>query len=393
MHKLSKHIVSFLAKDEIEENALKQLETTSKIPFLFKHIAVMPDCHCGMGSTVGSVIPTKNAIMPSAVGVDIGCGMIAVKTSLTASQLPENLEKLRDGIDRRIPMSAGGYNNKLTDSAEKRVTELQSFHRSSDLNHLTSKWTLQLGSLGSGNHFIEICLDESQQVWVVLHSGSRGIGNKIAQKHINVAKQLMKDMYITLEDPDLAYLPDRIPEFQEYIDDLLWAQKFALLNREEMMDRVMTELSYQMYGENGHQEELEVERINCHHNFTQMENHFGQNIWITRKGAIQMRKGQLGIIPGSMGTETYIVKGLENPMSFHSAPHGAGRVMSRTQARKTFTADDLKASMGSKVYKHGAEFVDEIPAAYKPIQKVIENSKELVEVVHRLDQIVNLKGH
>jgi tRNA-splicing ligase RtcB len=255
-----------------------------------------------------------------------------------------------------------------------------------------SDWMHQLGSLGSGNHFIEVCLDESDTVWLVLHSGSRGIGNQLAQKYIKIAQKLMEQNDIPLKDRDLAYLSEGTNDFRNYIRDLLWAQDFALLNREEMMDRALTELSKTIYKEAGHEQELESERINCHHNFTQLENHFGENVWITRKGAIQMKLGQLGVIPGSMGTRSYIVSGLENALSFHSAPHGAGRRMSRTQAKAKFTLKDLEAVMGEISFRHSQNLVDEIPMAYKDIDQVINNSKELVKVKHTLRQVVNVKG-
>src|SRR5215204_1173404 len=275
MDKINDKIITFLNPETIEPQAKAQLLNISEMPFVFKHIAVMPDCHLGKGATVGSVIATKGAVMPAAVGVDIGCGMIAVKSKFFANDLPESLEGTRKGIERRIPLGAGAYNKNLTPSATKRISAL---HEKGDYTAINN-WHAQLGSLGSGNHFIEICLDESDQVWVVLHSGSRGIGNKLAQKHIKIAQKLMDDNLISLKDRDLAYLPENNPAFTAYITDLLWAQKFALLNREEMMDRVMTELSYLFFKEDGHQPEIELERINCHHNFTQQENHFGQNVW------------------------------------------------------------------------------------------------------------------
>jgi tRNA-splicing ligase RtcB len=240
--------------------------------------------------------------------------------------------------------------------------------------------------------FIEMCLDENDQVWVALHSGSRGIGNKLATKHIKVAQKLMEQESIPLKDRDLAYLTENSPEFNAYITDLLWAQEFARLNREEMMDRVLKELSYKFYGEDRHQSEIETERINCHHNFTQQEQHFGQKVWITRKGAIQMKKDQKGIIPGSMGTRSYIVSGLENPFSFNSAPHGAGRRFSRSEAKRRFTMNDLEDAMGDISFRHSKSLIDEIPMAYKDIDEVMENSKELVQVDHTLKQIINIKG-
>lgn len=389
MYKINEKIMTWLDPDTIEPQAKEQLLNISEMPFVFKHMAVMPDCHLGKGATVGSVIATKDAIIPAAVGVDIGCGMIAVKTKFKAKDLPDNLKGIREGIERRIPVSAGSYNNKLTDSAKERVDALTTNYKGGNID---DKWQMQVGTLGSGNHFIEISLDEYDDVWVVLHSGSRGVGNKLATKHIKIAQKLMDDMLIHLKDPDLAYLPQSYPGFKEYIHDLLWAQEFARMNRDEMMDRVMTELSYSFYGENGHQTEIELERINCHHNFTQQENHFGQNVWITRKGAIQMRQGQLGIIPGSMGTRSYIVSGKEDVMSYHSAPHGAGRRFSRNEAFKRFTMDDFDTAMQGIEVKRSDKFLDELPGAYKDIDDVMENSKELVDVVHVLKQVVNVKG-
>jgi tRNA-splicing ligase RtcB len=323
--------------------------------------------------------------------VDVGCGMVAVKTKFFAKDLPDNLDKLRQGIERRIPLGAGAGNKKLTDTAVERVSELKAM-ATQDYDKVDRNWTTALGTLGSGNHFIEICLDENDQVWVALHSGSRGIGNRLATKHIRIAQKLMDEESIPLKDRDLAYLTETTPEFDAYITDLLWAQDFARLNRDEMMDRVMTELSYALYSEDGHQGEIEIERINCHHNFTQQEQHFGNTVWITRKGAIQMKKAQKGIIPGSMGTQSYIVSGLENPLSFNSAPHGAGRRFSRSEAKRRFTLSDLEAAMGEISFRHSKSLIDEIPMAYKDIDEVMENSKELVKVDHTLRQIVNIKG-
>lgn len=388
MYNLNGKITTFLDPDTIEPQAKEQLLNISELPFIFRHVAVMPDCHLGKGATVGSVIATQGAIIPAAVGVDVGCGMIAVKTKFFAEDLPDNLEATRTGIERRIPLGAGGRNQKMTESAMGRTARLVYVNDQAEYG----LWYQQLGSLGSGNHFIEISLDETEQIWVVLHSGSRGIGNKMAQKHIKIAQQLMKDMFISLKDRDLAYLPESRPEFKAYIADLLWAQNFALLNREEMMDRVMTELSYLFFKENGHQTEVEQERINCHHNFTQQECHYGQNVWLTRKGAIQMKQGQKGVIPGSMGTRSYIVSGLENRESYHSAPHGAGRRFSRAEARRRFTMDDFREAMKGIECRHSEQLIDELPGAYKDIDSVMENSKELVKVEHILKQIVNVKG-
>ena len=391
METINDKIVTFLNPKTIEPAAKQQLENIAELPFVFKHVAVMPDCHLGKGATVGSVIATKGAIIPAAVGVDIGCGMIAVKTKFFAEDLPTNLEKVRTGIERRIPLGAGAFNRKITDTARKRVTQLKK-EATQDYDSVDKRWTDALGSLGSGNHFIEISLDESDRVWVVLHSGSRGIGNKLAMKHIRIAQKLMDESSIKLKDRDLAYLSENRGEFDKYINDLLWAQDFALLNREEMMDRVMTELSHVFYTEDGHQKEIELERINCHHNFTQRENHFNEDVWITRKGAIQMKAGQKGVIPGSMATSSYIVSGLENKMAYHSAPHGAGRRFSRGEARRRFTMEDFKKAMAGIECRHSAKLIDELPMAYKDIDEVMENSKELVKVDHRLRQVVSIKG-
>jgi len=391
METINDKIVTFLNPKTIEPAAKQQLENIAELPFVFKHVAVMPDCHLGKGATVGSVIATKGAIIPAAVGVDIGCGMIAVKTKFFAEDLPNNLEKVRTGIERRIPLGAGAFNRKITDTARKRVTQLKK-EATQDYDSVDKRWTEALGSLGSGNHFIEISLDESDRVWVVLHSGSRGIGNKLAMKHIRIAQKLMDESSIKLKDRDLAYLSENRGEFDKYINDLLWAQDFALLNREEMMDRVMTELSHVFYTEDGHQKEIELERINCHHNFTQRENHFNEDVWITRKGAIQMKAGQKGVIPGSMATSSYIVSGLENKMAYHSAPHGAGRRFSRGEARRRFTMEDFKKAMAGIECRHSAKLIDELPMAYKDIDEVMENSKELVKVDHRLRQVVSIKG-
>lgn len=391
MKKINDKIIAFLDPETIEPEALQQLHNISEMPFVFKHLAVMPDCHLGKGATVGSVIATKGAIIPAAVGVDIGCGMIAVKTKFFAKDLPDNLERIRIGIERRIPLGAGAFNNNVKDTALERVSTLIRKAKETSVD-LDGKWQTAVGTLGSGNHFIELSLDQNDQVWIVLHSGSRGIGNQLAQKHIKVAQGLCEEMFVSLKDRDLAYLPEGRKEFYDYIRDLLWAQEFALLNRDEMMDRVLTELSYSFFNEGGHQSEIELERINCHHNFTQKENHFGQNVWLTRKGAIQMKQGQRGVIPGSMGTRSYIVSGLENPLSYASAPHGAGRRFSRTEARKRFTMDDFEVAMKGIECRHSKELIDELPGAYKDIDTVMENSKELVKIEYELKQILNVKG-
>src|SRR5829696_3563026 len=391
MYKINDKIITFLPPETIEPQAKEQLLNISEMPFVFKRIAVMPDCHLGKGATVGSVIATKGAIIPAAVGVDVGCGMVAVKTKFLAKDLPDNLDKLRTGIQRRIPLGAGAGNKKLTETAAERIDELNAV-ATQDYDKVDRNWRNALGTLGSGNHFIELCLDENDQVWVVLHSGSRGIGNRLATKHIKIAQRLMDEQAISLRDRDLAYLTENTREFDAYMTDLQWAQDFARLNREEMMDRVLKELSYVFYDESGHEPEIEIERIICHHNFTQQEQHFGNRVWITRKGAIQMRKDQKGIIPGSMGTRSYVVSGLQNPFSFNSAPHGAGRRFSRGEAKRRFTLTDLEKAMGDISFRHSKSLIDEIPQAYKDIDEVMENSKELVHVDHVLRQVVNIKG-
>ncbi len=389
---LANAISLFLKPEAVDEKAKQQLFNLVTLPFIFRKPAAMPDTHPGMGATIGSVIATYGAIIPSAVGVDIGCGMIGVLTKLMASHLPDNLREIRDGIERRIPTGFAVNQHVRSSSTNKRVVMLRERAGELDYDEVDVKWPKAMGSLGGGNHFIEISLDELDRVWVVLHSGSRGIGNKLAQKHIKVAKELMKLRHIPLKDVDLAYFSEGEENFDAYIKDMLWAQDFALLNREEMMDRVMIELSHAFHGEGGHEQAMEIERINCHHNFAQKEHHFGKNVWITRKGAIQTRTGQMGIIPGSMGTKSYIVSGLENRDSFHSAPHGAGRRFSRTEARKRFTMDDFREAMKGIEHRESKSLIDELPGAYKDIDEVMENSKELVKVEHTLKQVLNVKG-
>lgn len=390
MYKINDNAIAFLPIEQIEDEAMRQITNTSKMPFLFKHVAVMPDCHCGKGATVGTVIATQKAIIPAAVGVDIGCGMISVKTTLNKKDL-KDLHSIRLGIERRIPMSAGKFNNNITESAQKRIDELKKLS-SIDYNKIfgTTSWGHQLGTLGGGNHFIEVCLDENDTVWLTVHSGSRGIGNKIGNYYITKAQELMEKMFITLPDNDLAYLIEGTQEFDDYIRDLHWAQKFAMLNREEMMDRVIKEIKYHVYG--NEDTEIEVERINCHHNFTQVENHFGKNVWVTRKGAVEASVGKLAMIPGSMGEKSYIVEGKGHPMSFNSSPHGAGRKFSRTEARKHFTMDDFKKSMEGIEHRESDILLDEIPGCYKDIDIVMENAKDLIKIKHTLKQIINVKG-
>jgi len=375
----------------LEPKTEEQAIITSTLPFIYPHIALMPDAHLGKGATVGSVIPTDKAIIPAAVGVDIGCGMIAVRTGWTEDDVRARgpVKPLRLAIEKAIPLSAGKYNMTLTDSALAGVASLEeraaALHVTPD--NYAGHWRYQLGSLGSGNHFIEVSVDEDGVVWLFLHSGSRGVGNKIAQHHIKVAGRLMEKYWITLPDPDLGYLVEETPEFWAYINDLHWAQDFALANREEMMDRVVAAISDFM-GESV----VEQERINCHHNFTQKERHFGRDVWVSRKGAISAKVGEPGLIPGSMGTASYVVVGKGNPLSLNSSPHGAGRNYSRNAARRAFTMADLEAAMGDIEYRHTTAFIDEIPAAYKPIDQVMADSADLVEIRHTLRQIVNVKG-
>lgn len=379
----------------VEPNTLAQAELASTMKFIKPHIALMPDAHLGKGATVGSVIPTIGAIMPAAVGVDIGCGMIAVKTQFNAVDMHDmDLAALRMSIERAIPLSAGKYNESLTETAESRVADLVlKAGRHMDFIRIQSpNWHLQLGSLGSGNHFIEVSLDEKDTVWLFLHSGSRGVGNKIAVHHISVAQKLMDKYLIDLPDRDLAYLPEGTPEFGEYIEQMKWAQEFALANREEMMDRVIRCFSYWFGLKDEPAQVYELERINCHHNFTQKEYHFGKTVWLSRKGAIDAHEGVKGLIPGSMGTASYVVEGNGNSMALCSSPHGAGRNFSRSQARKTFTHEQLEAAMAGIEYRHTDAFLDEIPSAYKDIDVVMSDAADLVTIKHTLHQIVNVKG-
>ena len=382
----------------MEPSAEGQVKNISQLPFVFKHVAVMPDAHLGKGACVGSVVATDGAIIPSCVGVDIGCGMIAVKTKFKAADLPESLESIRKGIERRIPLGAGGWNEKPSPAAVKFMDNSlkdEKAHPSERLmsdDGLKARALKQFGSLGSGNHFIEICLDAEDNVWVMLHSGSRGVGNVLASRHIETAKGLMKKYFILLPDPDLAYLSQGTPEFEDYVRDLLWCQAYALENRDEMMNRVLTELSYALYKEGGHEKEMELERVNCHHNFTQMENHFGKNVWLTRKGAIQARIGQLGIIPGSMGTKSYIIRGKGNPLAYDSCSHGAGRRFSRNEARRRLSMKDFDREMQGIECRRSEELIDELPSAYKDIDQVMDDQKDLVEVVATLKQVISVKG-
>ncbi|WP_151528933.1 MULTISPECIES: RtcB family protein [Corynebacterium] len=375
---------------EIEDGVLLQAQQLAAMPFVHPHVALMPDAHIGLGSSVGCVFGTIDAVIPAAVGVDIGCGMIGVRTQFSAADLAgRNLEQLRDAVEAAIPLSPGNYNDwQLADSADARCRELNELAEANDvdLSH-SPQWRQQLGSLGGGNHFIELCLDEEERVWMFLHSGSRGVGNQIARMHIRIAQQLMDRWWIPLPNKDVAYLVDGTPEFDRYIKDLTWAQRFAYLNREEMMDRFARCL-----GEFLGAEVVEEERINCHHNYTEKEEHFGRTVWLTRKGAIRADEDSLALIPGSMGTASYVVEGKGNAVALRSAPHGAGRRFSRSEARRRFTVEDLDQRMGGIVYRHGDAWVDEIPDAYKDIDAVMADSAELVHIRHTLRQVLNIKG-
>jgi tRNA-splicing ligase RtcB len=393
MERVNEKAIVFLPWAAIEPEAQKQILNTASMPFVFRHVAVMPDCHFGKGATVGTVLATREAVIPAAVGVDIGCGMIAVRTPLTRSDIRDPAA-VRAGIERRVPMSAGKNNLKLTSTAKDRVNTLERLAAETKAtpDQYDKNWRLALGTLGGGNHFIELAEDADGAVWLTLHSGSRGVGNKIGNHYIKVAQELCRKMSVVLPDRDLAYLPESHPAFAAYIRDLNWAQQFALHNRNEMMDRVLTEISISVYGKDGHQQEIERQRINSHHNFTQKEHHFGEQIWITRKGAIRATTDSWAMIPGSMGTRSYIVVGKENPMSFHSAPHGAGRRYSRTRARSLFSMDDLSRAMQGIEYRHSKVLLDEIPSAYKDIDQVMEHAKDLVDVKYILKQFINVKG-
>jgi tRNA-splicing ligase RtcB len=373
--------------DDVEESARKQLINTGALPFVFRHVAAMPDTHWGMGATVGSVIATKGAICPAAVGVDIGCGMAAVKTSLDAGRLDGKLAKLRHSIERGIPV---GFHQR--GEPHPRAAQLMARAETARLPSVATesekrKAAHQCGTLGGGNHFIEICVDQDDaRVWVLLHSGSRNIGKVTAERHIARAKGIVRKLAIALPDPDLAHFAEGTEAFRAYIEDLKWCQEFALVNRQIMLAEVLKDLQHDV----GEFSQGEV--INCHHNYVAWERHFGQDVMVTRKGAIRARKGEMGIIPGSMGTGSFIVRGLGNPEAFDSAPHGAGRRMSRGAARRAFTTEDLARQTEGVECRKDAGVLDEIPSAYKPIGEVIANSSDLVEIAARLKQVVCVKG-
>lgn len=371
----------------LEDETRAQAERTASMPFIHPHLALMPDAHLGKGATVGSVIPTLGAIIPAAVGVDIGCGMMAVRTRFTADDLPADRQALHAAISAAIPLSAGRYNEAVLPSAEPRVAELEQLDGIDQAQAIAPNWRLQLGTLGSGNHFIEVSLDEDERVWLFLHSGSRGVGNKLANKHIKIAQEQCRTRWITLPDPDLAYLVEGDPEFGAYLSALQWAQRFAYLNREEMMARVQA--CFEDWIGQTVVRDLEV---NCHHNYTVQETHAGKAVWLSRKGAIDAHDGVLGLIPGSMGDASYVVRGKGHRGALCSSPHGAGRNFSRAAARKRFTRADLDERMQGVAWGRSNAFLDEHPGAYKPIDVVMDDARDLVETLHVLRQIVNVKG-
>ncbi|MDR0237348.1 RtcB family protein [Acinetobacter sp.] len=383
----------------VDEKSKEQLLKTAQMPFIYKWMAVMPDVHVGIGATIGSVIPTKGAIIPSAVGVDIGCGMMAARTSLTASDLPDNLHALRTELERLIPhgMTKGrgrrdrGSWDTPTERVDQAWAELVTDFEYICAKHPRLKNTnnhKQLGTLGTGNHFVEICLDEHQQVWIMLHSGSRGVGNAIGNHFIELARKDMQKHFINLPDKDLAYLVEGTEHFDDYWFAVGWAQRFALKNRELMMEAAVQALRIII----NKPFNAKVEAVNCHHNYVDKEEHFGQEVLVTRKGAVRARLGEYGIIPGSMGAKSFIVKGKGNQESFCSCSHGAGRVHSRTAAKKLFTVEDqIEQTQGVECRKDAA-VIDEIPSAYKPIEDVMKAQSDLIEVVYTLSQVVCVKG-
>ena len=383
-----------------EDEARKQLQNVARLPFIFRHVAVMPDVHAGKGATIGSVIATQGAIVPAAVGVDIGCGMMAVRTSLTATALPDNLHGIRSAIEAAVPHGRtdnGGPNDRgawhdlpsaqvaawagLKDGYQRLLAKYPRLGRGPQIQHL--------GTLGTGNHFIEVCLDEADRVWIMLHSGSRGVGNRIGTDFIELAKQDMRRCHISLPDPDLAYFPQETEHFDDYLAGAEWAQEYARINRELMMQSVLRALT-----ESGLLPALQLgdESVNCHHNYVAREHHFGQDVFVTRKGAVRARQGDLGIIPGSMGARSFIVRGLGNPQSLHSCSHGAGRAMSRNQARRRFSLAEHAAATATVECRKDKDVLDETPMAYKSIDAVMHAQRDLVEVVHTLRQVVCVKG-
>jgi tRNA-splicing ligase RtcB len=393
-----RHVKMWTQGVPVDEQAKKQLTNIARMPFVHSHLAVMPDVHVGKGATVGSVIATQGAIIPAAVGVDIGCGMMAVQTTLKAKDLPESLADLRSRIERAVPHGSvtvkgrahkGSWGN-TPDSVRTRWGSLAQRHDAiiAKYPRLENKEPhKQLGTLGGGNHFIEVCLDTEQAVWVMLHSGSRGIGNMIGQLFIGLARKDMKKHFINLPDQDLAYLVEGTDHFDDYVEAMTWAQDYAAENRRSMMDavlRVMREVLRPF--------QLGEVAVNCHHNYCTREQHFGENLIVTRKGAVSAKQGELGIIPGSMGARSYIVRGLGNPESFQSCSHGAGRVMSRTAAQKRFTVEEHIAATEGVECRKDKDVIDETPAAYKDIDAVMAAQRDLVEIAYTLKQVLCVKG-
>jgi tRNA-splicing ligase RtcB len=393
-----RHIKMWTRGVPVEDEARVQLANTAKMPFIFKHLAVMPDVHVGKGSTIGSVIPTIKAVIPAAVGVDIGCGMMAAKTTLSASDLPESLSAVRSAIEGAVPhgrtvgkRDKGSWGDAPPSNADAAWGQLASGFTQLAEKHPRLKNTnnrSHLGTLGTGNHFIEVCLDESNAVWFMLHSGSRGVGNAIGTHFIEVAKRDMEKWMIHLPHQDLAYLPEGTDHFGDYVQAVEWAQSFAMLNREVMMQNVVRAVRAVITKPF----ETHVEAVNCHHNYVSREHHYGENVLVTRKGAVRARKGELGIIPGSMGAKSFIVRGLGNEESFHSCSHGAGRTMSRTAAKKRFSVEDHAAATKDVECRKDADVIDETPAAYKDIDAVMVAQRDLVEILHTLKQVVCVKG-
>jgi len=371
---------------EVESSALDQLKNTASLPFIFKHVAVMPDVHYGIGATVGSVVATKGAIVPACVGVDIGCGMMAAKMPFKSNRLPDNLQGLFDSISKAVPVGFEMHNS-ATVPFEMVGYEWLPEKIQDDPMRVVK----QMGTLGGGNHFIEVCLDLDENVWVMLHSGSRGIGNKIGNYYIDQAKKLMEAEQVKLVDPNLAYLHDGSELFNEYWRDLQWAQRYAMKNREVMMALVMRSIAEIIFCDKNTVVTPEL-TVNCHHNYAEREDHYGENVIVTRKGAVRARVGDMGIIPGSMGTRSYIVEGLGNSESFCSCSHGAGRVMSRGKAKKAFTLEDVYAQTAGIMCRKDAGIIDELPGAYKNIDSVMENQKDLVKIVAQLRQVLCVKG-
>lgn len=379
---------------DIEAEAIEQLRKIAQLDFIYPHVAVMPDVHLGIGATVGSVIPTRQAIIPAAVGVDIGCGMNAVRLSLWATQLPDDLKRLRSEIERKVPVGFALHKQVKAKSStlsplEKRLKVITDKHPGllRMLRNFDQTWQKQLGTLGGGNHFIELCLDEQDQVWVMLHSGSRGLGNCIGTYFIERAKKEAQHRFGHVPDKDLSYFAAGSASFDDYIEAVQWAQDYAFENRREMMRLILEAIRPHLPGF-----QLSKEAVNCHHNYVQQEQHFGEQVWVTRKGAIRAGQDELGIIPGSMGAKSYIVKGKGNPDSFCSCSHGAGRRMSRSKAKRLFDSDDIAQQTAGIECRKDTGVVDEIPAAYKDIDTVMANQADLVDVVHTLKQIICIKG-